>query len=274
MKKLIVFTDLDGTLLDHETYSWEAARPAIERLRALGYPLIFNSSKTRAEMQKLREQMDNPHPFICENGSAIAIPAGYFAYRESVHEDIVYLGASYADIIETLSALREQFGYEFIGFNDASTAQIADMTQLDLESATRARQRDASEPIKWLDSDEALERLNAQLQPHGLSMIKGGRFYSVMGRCSKGDAIAWLIDAYRREEPDTDWISVGLGDSRNDLPMLEVVDYPVLIPNPHGAAPATDTLNHLTQPDQPGPAGWNAALLELIESTHQGTHHG
>lgn len=29
---LLVFTDLDGTLLDHESYDWSPARPALNRL--------------------------------------------------------------------------------------------------------------------------------------------------------------------------------------------------------------------------------------------------
>ena len=44
MKRWLVFTDLDGTLLD-EDYGWEAARPAVEALRAASIPIILNSSK-------------------------------------------------------------------------------------------------------------------------------------------------------------------------------------------------------------------------------------
>ncbi|MFQ5696467.1 MAG: mannosyl-3-phosphoglycerate phosphatase, partial [Terriglobia bacterium] len=50
MPRLIVFTDLDATLLDHQTYSWAAAEPALRRLRLLGIPLVFCTSKTRAEV--------------------------------------------------------------------------------------------------------------------------------------------------------------------------------------------------------------------------------
>jgi hypothetical protein len=49
----VVFSDLDGTLLDHETYSFDAARPGLDALKSRGIPLILASSKTRAEMQDL-----------------------------------------------------------------------------------------------------------------------------------------------------------------------------------------------------------------------------
>ena len=44
---LLVFTDLDGTLLDHHSYSHAAALPGLERLRGLEVPVIPVTSKTR-----------------------------------------------------------------------------------------------------------------------------------------------------------------------------------------------------------------------------------
>ena len=76
--QLIVFTDLDGTLLDQETYSWEAARPGLEALRSQNVPLILSSSKTREELAPIRRDLESPHPFIVENGGAVYIPEIYF----------------------------------------------------------------------------------------------------------------------------------------------------------------------------------------------------
>ena len=50
----VVFSDLDGTLLDHSTYSWKAAAPALAALRDRGIPLILASSKTSAEIAESR----------------------------------------------------------------------------------------------------------------------------------------------------------------------------------------------------------------------------
>ncbi len=47
MKKLIIFTDLDGTLLDLHTYSFEKSLPGLGLLRQKNVPLVFCSSKTR-----------------------------------------------------------------------------------------------------------------------------------------------------------------------------------------------------------------------------------
>jgi HAD superfamily hydrolase (TIGR01484 family) len=69
----VVFSDLDGTLLDHETYSFDAARPGLDALKSRGIPLILASSKTRAEMQDLAPQL-GAAGLIFENGGGLEWP--------------------------------------------------------------------------------------------------------------------------------------------------------------------------------------------------------
>ena len=71
MAKIIVFTDLDGTLLHPRTYSFEAAMPALKLIKEKDVPLILCSSKTRAEIEVYRKKLDNQHPFVSENGGGI-----------------------------------------------------------------------------------------------------------------------------------------------------------------------------------------------------------
>ena len=47
--KLVIFTDLDGCLLDRETYSFEPAQAALRLIREKKIPLVLVSSKTRVE---------------------------------------------------------------------------------------------------------------------------------------------------------------------------------------------------------------------------------
>ena len=47
--RFVIFTDLDGSMLDAETYSFQAARPALQKLKKKQVPIILCTSKTRAE---------------------------------------------------------------------------------------------------------------------------------------------------------------------------------------------------------------------------------
>ena len=77
---LLVVSDLDGTLLDHTTYAFDAARAALERLRDARVPLVLCTSKTRAEVEPIRAALRNAHPFIVENGGGVFVPLGYFPF--------------------------------------------------------------------------------------------------------------------------------------------------------------------------------------------------
>lgn len=66
--RLVIFTDLDGSLLDTETYRFDAARATLEELTACQVPMVLCASKTRAEVEPLRQELGNTDPFIIENG--------------------------------------------------------------------------------------------------------------------------------------------------------------------------------------------------------------
>jgi mannosyl-3-phosphoglycerate phosphatase len=124
---LLVFTDLDGTLLDHHSYSFTAALPALERLRKARVPVIPVTSKTLAELAPLMRELDNAHPCIAENGGLIALPPGYFAaldgYRLEEGYRVIELSANYENLVQTAGRLRADHQYQFRGFSDMSDCQ-------------------------------------------------------------------------------------------------------------------------------------------------------
>jgi predicted mannosyl-3-phosphoglycerate phosphatase (HAD superfamily) len=70
----VIFTDLDGTLLDHDTYAWGAAEPGVHFLNDHGVPLVLVTSKTRAEVEHWRRVLRNDHPFAIEFHMAFPRP--------------------------------------------------------------------------------------------------------------------------------------------------------------------------------------------------------
>jgi len=272
---LIISTDLDGTLLDHHSYSTLPALPALQRCQSLGIPVIFNTSKTQQEVSQLQQQLNNRHPIIVENGSAITIPTHYFSSSfkhpsKTTPYETKLFGVSRDDILKRLTHINEHHHFRYTGFSQWNNQQIIEHTQLDPESALLASQRDYSEPIVWHDSEQNLRYFTEQLQSHDLTLLKGGRFYHVLGKTNKSLPLLWLKQQYQQEW-QTAVTLISLGDGANDINMLEASDVAVVIKSPVNRAPVLS--NHcgaqIHHSSQTGPEGWNQQVNQLIDQYYK-----
>jgi len=267
--QLLVFTDLDGTLLDHDSYAWQPAEGVLQRLADLDIPLILNSSKTAREILDLRRALANRHPYIVENGGAVCLPDGYFTSRTGMAEPepaaVQYFGRRYPGILQILRTLRREKKYPFEGFADFGIEGIMRTTGLDRRGAERASERLCTEPILWQGSGPELDSFRRDLAETGLQLVKGGRFMHVMGNSDKGWAMLWLSDCYRQAAPDRELLTVALGDGPNDLPMLKAADIAVVIRPKHGSHLQLDEHRDVYYPAAPGPAGWQAAVEQILD---------
>lgn len=267
-QNVLVFTDLDGTLLDPVNYSFAAALAALEALRTQGIALVLCSSKTRAEMMLYRQRLDNNHPFIVENGGGVYLPSGYFATPiVSDHTlpgfERITLGTPHAEIRRQFVALRAQTGARVRGFTDMDVAEIAALTGLDAEQAALARQREFDEPFVFDGPVDA--GFFQAIKSVGLNWTEG-RLHHMLGQHDKGRAVRLLKALYELEHGAM--TTLGLGDGPNDLPMLRAVDHAVLVRHPDGLANASLQLAGLTTTHHPGPAGWNDAVLDFLCHGH------
>jgi mannosyl-3-phosphoglycerate phosphatase len=260
----IIFTDLDGTLLHPDTYSFEAARPALDAIREARVPLILCSSKTRAELLLYQKRLHLHEPFVSENGGGIFFPAGYFSSDAgAAGADLVTvsLGLPYKRIREEFIETRRQLGIPLRGFGDMTVEEVALLTGLNQEEAALARQRDFSEPFVF--GGAADDRVLKTFQERGLSWTRG-KLYCVMGSHDKGKAVRLLNTMYEAEHGRM--ISIGLGDGLNDQPMLQQVDRPILIPKHDGTYDPDVSVPGLLRVRGVGPEGWNAAVKEALRS--------
>ena len=263
--KLIVFTDLDATLLDHETYSFEAARPALQRLRELGCPVVFVTSKTRAEVEVLRSDLAIGGPFITENGGGVFFPTGFGAEalpgaKRAGDFIVVVLGRPYVEARAFIESHRERFAIE--GFGDMSHERIAELTGLSVENAERAAQREFTEPFLLADP-ESLGSLTRLAEEQGFAITTGGRMYHLIGENQDKGRGVMIVTHFFQRQLGPQVRTVGLGDSPNDLPMLQAVDLPVVIPRPSGHALALER-SDVTIAGQAGSRGWNEAVTQLL----------
>ena len=131
------------------------------------------------------------------------------------------------------------------------------------EHAALAKQRAASEPIIWQESDERLQEFLTQLAQQQLNTLQGGRFLHVLGNTDKAQPIHYLLERYQQTWNQFSWRSIALGDSKNDAAMLLTSDYPVVVKNPH-ATPFQLDHDGVVYTDEIGPSGWNQAMQTLL----------
>ncbi len=268
--EVVIFTDLDGTLLD-EQYRCDPALPLLRRLRELAVPVVLSSSKTRAEVERLRRELDNHDPFIVENGAAVLIPDGALdgpspgPCCSRIDGLWQYApGRPRGEIIALLERLRREHGFRFRGFHDLDPEQLAALTGLDRGAAALARERQGTEPLQWQDSEEHLERFRELLRREGLVVVSGGRFLHVQDpACDKGRAMRWLLRRYARHR-GRPLRAIALGDSENDRQMLEQADVAVVIPDSSGRHLELQRDEGVILAPEPGPAGWARALADLL----------
>ncbi len=265
MPTIIIYTDLDGTLLHPGTYSFDEARPALELIRRRGIPLILCSSKTRAEIEVYRRRLGNDHPFISENGGGVFIPEGYFPdfFEGEIQNGyrLIRFGSPYQELRNALADLRERLSIKIRGFGDMSAKEIAALSGLSEPEATLSKMRDFDEPFIFEGSGAPADVFLQAIEARGYRWTRG-RFYHITGENDKGRATAFLNGLYEKKYGPIR--TIGIGDSLNDLPLLRAVDQPVLVQKENGTYEEGISLPNLIRTEDIGPRGWNGAIMELL----------
>lgn len=251
LEKTIIFTDLDGTLLDHDTYGFEEALPMLEFLQSNQIPLIIVTSKTREEVLRIQKNLGLNEPFIVENGAGVCFPTGKRFETIAIGFEYTYIRSCFVKYSESIP---------MVGFFDMSDEDVAKYTGLNIEHAADARKRTFTEPF-ILEDEQKLEKLRQMADADGLDIVRGGRFYHLITKGQdKANAIKYLVEHYEKESGQK-YHTIALGDSANDLTMLGSVDTPVLIPQHNGQYIECNAKGLIKAP-YPGPKGWNTVLEE------------
>ena len=255
---LMIVTDLDGSLLDHHSYSWLPAQPWLNRLTSADVPLVICSSKTAAEIVPLQRSLGiTGAPFIAENGAVVKLEGQVPAKS----------ARGYDDICQLLQRLRDQHGFKFTGFSDVTEKEVADWTGLTPHDAALAKAREGSESLIWRDTAEQFTAFQQALATDSLELVQGGRFWHVMSKGSgKGAALEWLLTHYAHPSGQR-YITVGLGDGPNDAPMLDKVDYAVVIKgySKTGVELQRQDKDRVFYSAGFGPEGWSEGLTHFIQ---------
>jgi D-glycerate 3-kinase len=270
LTSLLIFTDMDGSLLNHDTYDFSDAMPVMENLKQSGVPVIPCTSKTAAELFSLRIKLDNPYPFIVENGAAVFIPIGTFLKQP---DDTIVVGNYWvkeftqprSHWLALLQSLNHHYEGCYKGFSQMTLAEIIEATGLDETAAQESSQRDYGEPLMWQGTEQQKTQFVEALTLHGATILQGGRFIHVCGDANKGQALRWLTAVYQTMSDDAnEFVTVAIGDSHNDIAMLETADMALLIRSPSHELPKLNRTHDVYVSDAVAPLGWKQGVEKIL----------
>jgi len=268
-KPLVIFTDPDGSLLEHRAQPCRAACDALNALADRGIPLVLCSSRTRAELELVQQEFHLRHPFIGENGGAVYLPRGYFPSSSGPAEmsgyDIIRFAGPHEQVVEALRRTAETLGIEVRGFNGMSVQEVANECGLSLADARLAQLREYGEPFLILASDPAAEsRMLNGLRRAGLRCVNRGRFHHVSSGADVRRSVRTLTNLYRQRSRDV--LTIGVSAGLTDPSLLREVDIPIVV-----LTPEIDTARVLRQvptarvTNTAGSLGWAEAILWAVE---------
>ena len=285
MRKTVVFSDIDGTLIDIFTRNYGNSKELVKKLEESSIPVVLCSSKTWAEQDVIRKDLGlEGEPFIIENGGAVIIPDGYFEGDGRTDDDlkhhgvirvvdgyrVIELGRSSAEIRKVLQDVRRKTGTAFKGASDVSIEELAKIAGMTHDEAERMSKRKYGETILEIDKTEKV-KFEQVLSEEGLQVIHGGRYFDVSAGNDKGKAVRILMDLYRKKLGD-DTLFIGIGDSPNDVPMLKLTDVAILVQKHDGTWTEVDNIiitTRVVKVEGIGPAGWENAFATIIEEAKQ-----
>jgi predicted mannosyl-3-phosphoglycerate phosphatase (HAD superfamily) len=140
------------------------------------------------------------------------------------------------------------------------------MTGLSVEAAERANHREYSEPVKWLGDAGRRAEFVAALQARGAHPLQGGRFLAVAGDCDKGRALTWLRSVYQQASDLGPVHDLAIGDSGNDVAMLEAAETALVIRSPVNEFPQLKRNQGVIYSRLFGPEGWTEGVEQWLDS--------
>jgi mannosyl-3-phosphoglycerate phosphatase family protein len=269
--RLVVVTDIDDSLLEPGARALPSERAALDFLTDRGIPLVINSSRTHAEIERIQETLRLLTPSISEHGSALFIPPGSFPSipdraARAVGGHVIEFGRPYHEVVDAVRNTSRDLGVEIIGFADLTIEDAArELGVTDVE-AQLAKLREYTELIRIGDEADARRShvLNA-LRRRGLRCWPVGRHHLVTATRDRAESLLTLKALWRHAWGEPPCI-VGVGNSEDDVTWLRYADVPVIVQNDHnGVDPRIlSKLPTARVSQRPGRVGWSDAILECV----------
>lgn len=269
-EQIVVVTDIDASLLEPGTRSLSDERAALSFLAERGIPLIVNSSRSRAEIERLHHTLEIVTPFISEHGSALFLPHQCLPFvpdraRAAVGGHVIEFGRRYYQVVDTLRLVCQELNMDVVGFAELSIDEVAQELGISSAEAQLVKLREYTELFRVENENEAtLSRLFKALRRRGLRCYQRGRHYLVSATPNRAESLRTLKSLLKRAWGEH--VMVGLGDSEDDVSWLQFVDVPIFVENGKSGVPARvlRKLPTVRLTERRGRMGWSDAIFEFV----------
>ena len=258
---LIIFTDLDGSLLHRDNFKFDAIKDYIKSLVDEGIIIIPNTSKTEKEIEEFITELGSDLPYISENGSSIH---GLNLINSNFPNKIV-LSRDKQELIKIFNLkVPENLKAKCKFISKMSLKEQTNIFGLQKNNLKNALNRKYTIPFLFEgDKKEKIKLLNI-LKSSFLTMQEGGRVLNLGDNTDKVKSMNQVLKIYKKVESKIKVIAVG--DNFNDLDMLRNCDIPCLVFNDQFKQDKIN-IDNLIVSNKPSPEGWadviKTALVKL-----------
>ena len=264
MKKkftVVIFTDLDGSLLHRDTFQFDTIKDYIKSLVNKGVIIIPNSSKTEKEIEKFNEELGVNLPYISENGSSIH---GLNLITSNIPDKLI-LSREKEELLKIFeNKVPERLKEKCLQILKMSKKEKENILGQKDEKLKYALNRKYTLPILFNGDKNEKNRLVKILNSNSLTLQEGGRVSNLCDNINKVKSMNRVIKILKKTEDKIKTIAVG--DNFNDLEMLRNCDIPCLVFNDQFTLDQIN-IENLVFSNKPSPEGWadviKMALVKL-----------
>ena len=265
---LVIFTDIDGTFLDHDTFSDGDNFEMLNKLVKCNHHVVFNSSKTFREIKKMQDCHNTSFPFICETGGGIY-------HKDQILESSPRQREGYSimyesEKVETFESdvraeISRNFRQDLDIFDDINMSEKKNLSGLTGENLKFACKRDFTLLIKWRSNERRFTLFQSVLRKLNLDIVKGSRFYHICSGQNKGKALLYFLNKLKLSSSNKNYTTVGVGDSYNDIDMLSNVDYPCVVRSSYNSNLVKEIDNeNVILSESSAPKGWKECVNNVF----------
>ena len=263
-KKIVIFTDLDETLLKDNKYYYNILNNFIKKLLRYGCIIIPVTSKTYLEVIDILKQIKFKLPFSVENGAAYYLPVKNtkdYTYKKIINPYAVNK-ITIRQILNKKIFKNHLQNIKFI--ENLNLLDQKKITKLNIKQLKNFNSRQYTIPVLLSGDNDFKRKFESSLLKYNLKIIFGGKLNNISGLHSKLNSLNFFTNQYKKKLKTKKLITISLGDNQNDIEILNYSNYSGIIKNETYKDIYLKKKRNVFRSFTTAPYGWVEVLKKII----------